>query len=102
MGCSVTWQFLPLSTIFLGIGLGGIPSFESTEHESKVATRRKMRDCHMQRYLAREWLFVGRDVELIDNDDYASRDGVSNRIVHETCDDKDVHPCVIVGKDGQL
>jgi hypothetical protein len=37
MGYSVTWQFLPLSTILLGTGLGGIPSFESMEHESKVA-----------------------------------------------------------------
>ncbi len=45
-------------------------------------------------------VFVGRNVEITNNDDHVSRDGVSNRIVHKTCDDKDVHPCVIVGKDG--
>jgi hypothetical protein len=62
----------------------------------------KMKDCHMQRYLARERLFVGWDVEVIDGDDHASRDGVSNKTVHETCDDKDVQPCVTIGEDGQL
>jgi len=42
---------------------------------------------------------VGQDVEIIDNDDHAFRVGVSNRIVHhKTCDDKDVHPCVQLGR----
>jgi len=46
---------------------------------------------------------VGQDVEIINNDDHAFCDGVSNRIVHhKTCDDKDVHPCVTIGEDGQL
>ncbi len=62
------------------------------EHESKVITWRKMKDCHMQRYLVRKRLFVGQDVEVTDDDNHASRDGVSIRIVHKTCDDKDVHP----------
>ncbi len=54
-----------------------------------------MKDCHMQRYLVGEWLFVGQNVEVTDGDDHASCDGVSTRIVHKTCDEKDVHPCVI-------
>ncbi len=45
---------------------------------------------------------MGRDVEIIDNDDHAFHDGVSNRIMHETCDDKDVNPCITLGEDGQL
>jgi hypothetical protein len=46
---------------------------------------------------------VGQDVEVIDSDDHAFCDGVLNRIVHhKTCDDKDVHPCVITREDGQL
>jgi hypothetical protein len=43
---------------------------------------------------------VGRDVEITNNHDHASHDGVSNRIVHKTCDDKDMHPCVTIGEDG--
>jgi hypothetical protein len=86
----------------MGIGLGGIPNFESLEHESKAITKRQMKDCHMQRYLAREPLFMGQDVEVINNDDHASHDGVSNRIVHKTCDDKDVNPCTTTKEDGQL
>jgi hypothetical protein len=72
------------------------------EHESRATTQKKMKDCHMQRYLAREQLFVGRDIEVIDDDDHAFCDGVWNRIVHETCDDKDMHPCVTTKEDGQL
>jgi hypothetical protein len=45
---------------------------------------------------------VGQDVDVTDGDDHASRDGVSNRIMHETCDNKDVHPCVTATEDGQL
>ncbi len=30
---------------------------------------------------------MGQDVEVINNDDHASCDGVSNRIVHKTYDD---------------
>ncbi len=45
---------------------------------------------------------MGRDVEITNNDEHASHEGVLNRIVHETCDDKDVHPCVTVKEDGQL
>ncbi len=45
---------------------------------------------------------MGQDVEVINGDDHASRDGVSNRIVHKTYDDKDVHPCIIAGEDGQV
>ncbi len=59
-------------------------------------------DCHMQKYLASERLFVGWDVEIINGDNHASCDGVLNRIMHKTCDDKDVHPCVIAKEDGQL
>jgi hypothetical protein len=45
---------------------------------------------------------VEQDVEITNGDDHASRDGVSNRIVHKTYDDKDVHPCIIAREDGQL
>ncbi len=46
---------------------------------------------------------MGQDVEIIDSDDHAFCDGVSNRIMHhKTCDDKVVHPCVTTGEDGQL
>jgi hypothetical protein len=34
--------------------------------------------------------------------DHASHDGVLNRIVHETCDDKNVNPCITAREDGQL
>jgi hypothetical protein len=61
-----------------------------------------MKDCHMQRYPTREWLFVGWDVEVTNNDNHASHDGVPNRIVHKTCDDKYVHICIITREDGQL
>jgi hypothetical protein len=44
---------------FLGLGLGGIASLKSMEHESRAATWRKMRDYHMKRYLNGERLFVG-------------------------------------------
>ncbi len=56
----------------------------------------------MQRYLARERLFMGWDVEITNGDEHASHDGVLNRIMHETCDDKDVHPCIIAKEDNQL
>jgi hypothetical protein len=58
-----------------------------------------MRDYHMQRYLDGEWLFVGRDVEVTNDDNHASHDGVSNRIVHKTCDDKYVHICITTRED---
>jgi len=45
---------------------------------------------------------VGRDVDITNNDEHASHDGVLSRIVHETCDDKDVHPCITAKEDGQL
>jgi hypothetical protein len=45
---------------------------------------------------------VGQNVEITDDDDHASCDGVSNRIVHETCDNKNVHPCIIAREDDQL
>ncbi len=60
-----------------------------------------MKDFHMQSHLVGEQLFVGQDVDVTNGDDHAFRDGVSNRIVHETCDKKDVHPCVTTGEDGQ-
>ncbi len=47
-------------------------------------------------------MFLGQDVEVTDDDDHAFRDGVSNKIVHETYDDKDGHPCIIAREDGQL
>jgi hypothetical protein len=56
----------------------------------------------MQRYLVGEQLFMGQDVEVINDDDHASHDGVSNRIVHKICDDKDVNPCTTTKEDGQL
>ncbi len=81
------------------IGLGGIPSFESVLiHGQPHVGRRRIITC--QRYLVGERLFVGRHVEITDNHDHASRDGVSNRIVHKTCDDKDMHPCVTTREDG--
>ncbi len=42
------------------------------------------------------------DVEVTNNDNHASHDGVSNRIVHKTCDDKYVHICITTKEDGQL
>jgi len=60
-----------------------------------------MKDFHIQRHLVGEQLFVGWDVDVTDGDDHASHDGVSNKIVHETCDNKGVHPCIIAGEDGQ-
>jgi hypothetical protein len=59
-----------------------------------------MKDFHIQRHLVGEQLFVGWDVDVIDGDDHASCDGVSNKIVHETCDNKDVNPCIIAREDG--
>ncbi len=47
-------------------------------------------------------LFVGQDVEVIDGDNHVFHDDVLNRTMHETCDDKYVHLCIIVGEDGQL
>jgi hypothetical protein len=101
LGRNVTWLFLPLSIVFLSIGLGSIPSFESMECESRATARKKMKDFHMQRHLVGEQLFVGQDVNVTNGDDHASCDGVLNRIVHKTCDNKDVHPCVTIGEDGQ-
>jgi hypothetical protein len=43
-------QFLKIETTTHGcVGMAhkGIPSFESMEHESKVATWKKMKNCHM-------------------------------------------------------
>jgi hypothetical protein len=45
---------------------------------------------------------VGQDVEVTDGDDHAFCDGYSNRIVNETCDYKDVYPCVTAREDHQL
>jgi hypothetical protein len=84
----------------MGLGLGGIPSFESMEHESKVTTWRKMKESHVQRYLTRERLFVGWNVEVTNGGNHVFRDGVSNRIMHKACYDKDVHPFIIVREDG--
>jgi len=44
----------------------------------------------------------GQDVEITNGDDHASHDGVLNWIVHETCDEKDVNPCVTTREDGQI
>jgi hypothetical protein len=86
----------------MGIELRIIPSFESMERESRATTWKKMKDCHMQGYVVGEWLFVGRNVEIAYDDDHVLRDGVSNRIVHKRCDDKDVHPHITIGEDGQF
>jgi hypothetical protein len=72
------------------------------ECESSATTRKKMKDFHMQRHLIGEQLFVGQDVDVTDGYDHAFRDGIFNTIVHETCDNKDVHPCVTTREDGQL
>jgi hypothetical protein len=41
------------------------------ECESRVATWMKMiKDCHKQRYLAREQLFVRRDVGMFDDNNH--------------------------------
>jgi hypothetical protein len=37
-------------------------------------------------------LFVEQNVDVTNGDDHAFRDGVSNKIMHETCDNKNVHP----------
>ncbi len=40
--------------------------------------------------------------EVLDGDNHTSHDYVSNMIVRETHDDKDMHPCLASGEDGQL
>jgi hypothetical protein len=45
---------------------------------------------------------MGQDVEITNSDDHASHDGLLNRIVHKTCDHKDVNPCITSREDDQL
>jgi hypothetical protein len=71
---------------------------ESMECESRVATWMKMiEDCHKQRYLATERLFVRRDVRMFDGNNH-----VFHVNVIETSSTKEVQPCIMSGEDGQL
>ncbi len=55
------------------------------------------RDCHKRRYLAREQLFVRRDVGMFDDNNH-----VFHVNVIKTSSTKEVQPCIMSGEDGQL
>jgi hypothetical protein len=61
----------------------------------------KLKDCHMQRYLVGEWLFVGRNIEVFDGDNLIIH-GPLSTIAHMPIDAMDQHPCVNSGEDNQL
>ncbi len=61
----------------------------------------KLRDFHMERYLAKERLFVGRNIEIFDGDNILTH-GLTLIIAHMPTDIMDQHPCTTSGENNQL
>jgi hypothetical protein len=58
----------------------------------------KLKDCHMQRYLVGEQLFVGQNIEVFDGDNLLIH-GPSLITTHMPIDAMDQHPCANSGED---
>jgi hypothetical protein len=61
----------------------------------------KLKDYHMQRYLIREQLFVGWNIEIFDGDNNLIH-GPPSITTHMPTNAMDRQPCVNNGKDNQL
>jgi hypothetical protein len=66
-----------------------------------ATTWMKLRDFHVQRYLAREQLFVGQNIEIFDGDNLFTH-GPTSIIAHMPVDAMNQHPYTTSGEDNQL
>jgi hypothetical protein len=72
------------------------------ERESKTTTWSKMKDYHMQRFLAGERFFVGRNVTNFDAMKLVFHDDTKGLNANITNYAKEVHPYLVHGKGSQL